>query len=134
MPSAFPRAILRVPGKGRRGYRRRLDVMADTLTRGQIQDLLSKFSKNNPKYRAALLKNPKAVVEGQLNNKLPASIKVKTVEETADTIYVGKELGDAALEQVAGGSSKGGGDTYNCQSSTGGFNTRNEFNAEVKLI
>jgi hypothetical protein len=142
MRSAFPRAILRVPGKGRRGYRRRLDVMADTLTRGQIQDLLSKFSKNNPKYRAALLKNPKAVVEGQLNNKLPANIKVKTVEETADTIYVvvpyvpqsGKELGDAALEMVAGGSSKGGSDNYDCHSSTGGFNTRNEFNAEVKLI
>ncbi len=116
--------------------------MADTLTRGEIQDLLSKFAKKNPQYRAALLKNPKAVVEGQLNNKLPSGINVRAVEETADTIYVvvpyvpkaGKELGDAALEQVAGGSSKGGSDTYNCQSSTGGFNTRNEFNATVKLV
>ncbi len=116
--------------------------MAETLTRGQIQDLLMKFSRNNPKYRAALLKNPRAVVEGQLNNKLPANIKVKAVEETADTIYVvvpyvpqaGKELGDAALEQVAGGSDKGGSDKYDCNTSTGGFNTRNEFNATVKLV
>ncbi len=117
--------------------------MADTLTRGQIQDLLTKFAKNNPTYRAALMKNPKAVIEGQLNNKLPASVKVKAVEETADTIYVvvpyvpksGKELGDAALEQVAGGSTKSGsGDTYNCQSAIGGQNTRVEFNASVSLV
>ncbi len=117
--------------------------MAETLSRGQIQDLLNKFAKQNPTYRAALLKNPKAVVEGQLNNKLPASIKVRTVEETADTIYVvvpyvpksGKELGDAALEQVAGGSTKSGqGDSYQCQNAIGGQNTRVEFNASVSLV
>jgi hypothetical protein len=116
--------------------------MAETLSRGQIQDLLSKFAQKNPTYRAALMKNPKAVVEGQLNNKLPASIKVKAVEETADTIYVivphvpkaGKELGDASLEQVAGGKSDQSGNSYDCHAATGGFNTRNEFNATVKLI
>ncbi len=117
--------------------------MADTLSRGQIQDLLAKFAKGNPQYRAALIKNPKAVVEGQLNNKLPAAMKVKAIEETADTIYVvvpyvpaaGKELGDAALEQVAGGSTKSGsGDTYDCHSAIGGQNTRVEFNASVKLV
>jgi hypothetical protein len=116
--------------------------MAETLSRGQIQDMLAKFAKKTPSYRAALLKNPKAVIEGQLNNKLPAAIKVKAVEETADTIYVvvpyvpqsGKELGDAALEQVAGGKSDQTGNTYDCHAAVGGFNTRNEFNAEVKLI
>jgi hypothetical protein len=118
--------------------------VAENLTRGEIQDLLTKFSQKNPNYRANLIKNPKAVIEGQLNNKLPAAIKVKAVEETADTIYVivpyvpqaGKELGDAALEMVAGG--KGNdtqtGNTYTCSSSTGGFNTRNEFQSTVKLV
>lgn len=119
--------------------------MAETLTRGQIQDLLTKFSQRNPKYRAALIKSPKAVIEGQLNNKLPAAIKVKAVEDTADTIYVvvpyvpqaGKQLSDAALEQVAGGkqddSKSSSGNQYDCHSAQGGFNTHNEFNAEVKL-
>ena len=118
--------------------------MAENLTRGEIQDLLTKFSQKNPNYRANLIKNPKAVIEGQLNNKLPGAIKVKTVEETADTIYIivpyvpqaGKELGDAALEMVAGGkgdNSSQTGNTYDCNSSRGGFNTRNEFAAGVTV-
>ena len=119
-------------------------MATESLTRGQIQDLLTKFAQKNPTYRANLLKNPKAVIEGQLNNKLPSAIKVKTVEETADTIYIvvpyvpqaGKELGDAALEMVAGGKgdSSQSGNNYNCNTSTGGFNTRNEFSSTVKLV
>jgi len=113
--------------------------MSDTsLTRGEIQDLLNKFAKNTPSYRAALLKNPKAVVEGQLGSKLPDSIQVKAVEETADTMYVvvpyvpasGAELSDSALEMVAGGK----GDTYDCHEAKGGQNTRVEFNASVSLV
>jgi hypothetical protein len=115
--------------------------MAEVLTRGQIQDLLTKFAQKTPSYRAALLKDPKAVVEGQLNNKLPAGIKVRAVEETADTIYVvvpyvpqaGKELGDAALERVAGGKGDEGTNTYTCSGAQGGFNTRNEFNAATTV-
>ena len=48
--------------------------MAEQLSRGEVQDLLTKFSKKNPNYRAALLKNPKAVVEGQMGTKIPANI------------------------------------------------------------
>ena len=109
-----------------------------SLTRGEIQDLLSKFAKSTPSYRAALLKNPKAVLEGQLGSKIPDSIRVKAVEETADTMYVivpfvpaaGAELSDSALEMVAGGK----GDSYDCHESKGGQNTRVEFNATVSLI
>ena len=119
--------------------------MADKLTRGEIQDLLTKFSTNNPKYRAALLKNPKAVLEGQLNTKLPESITIKAVEETPNTMYVvvpyvpqaGKELSDGALEMVAGvknDQSGGAGDSYDCHSAMGGQNTRVEFNADVSLV
>ena len=120
--------------------------MAEQLTRGEVQDLLSKFSKSNPQYRAALLKNPKAVLEGQMGSKIPASITVKAVEESPNTMYVvvpyvpkaGAELSDGALEAVAGGGdgSKGGqagSDTYSCQNATGGQNTRVEFNASVTI-
>ena len=108
------------------------------LSRGEVQDLLSKFARNTPSYRAALLKNPKSVLEGQLGTKIPDSIHVKAVEETADTMYVvvpyvpeaGAELSDSALEMVAGGK----GDSYDCHESKGGQNTRVEFNASVSLV
>jgi hypothetical protein len=80
------------------------------MTRGQVQDLLAKFSTENPKYRDALIKDPKSILEKQLNTSLPANMKVKAVQETADTVYVviphvpGEgELDDADLEKVAGG-------------------------------
>jgi hypothetical protein len=118
--------------------------MPEALTRGEIQDLLSKFSKKTPQYRSALLKNPKAVLEGQMGSKMPPGIQVRAVEETADTMYVivpyvpkrGAELSDNALEAVAGGGGgkASGGDNYNCNNATGGQCTRVEFNADVKLI
>jgi hypothetical protein len=79
------------------------------MTRGQIQDLVGKFALENPKYRAALLSNPKAIIEKQLNTTL-GTVTVKAVAETADTVYVvvpyaaaEGELTDADLEAVAGG-------------------------------
>ena len=119
--------------------------MAEKMTRGEIQDLLTKFATNNPKYRAALLKNPKAVLEGQLNTKIPDAVTIKAVEETPNTMFVvvpyvarsGKELSDGALEMVAGGGkgqSGGGGDRYDCHQAAGGQNTRVEFNASVSLV
>ena len=38
-------------------------TMAEKMTRGQIQDLVGKFASENPKYRTALLSNPKATIE-----------------------------------------------------------------------
>ncbi len=118
--------------------------MSDSLSRGEIRDLLTKCATHTPKYRAALLKNPKAVIEGQLNTKIPDTITIKAVEETPNTMYVvvpyvpkaGKELGDSALEMVAGGKgqSGGGGDQYDCHNAMGGQNTRVEFNASVSLV
>ena len=83
--------------------------MAEKMTRGQIQDLVGKFATENPKYRAALLSNPKGTIEKQLNTTL-GSVNVKAVADTADTVYVvipyaaaEGELSDADLERVAGG-------------------------------
>jgi hypothetical protein len=81
------------------------------MTRGEMQDLLAKFSVENPEYRQALLKDPKSIVTKQFAISVPANVKVKVIEETADTLYVvlphsveqGEELSDADLEAVAGG-------------------------------
>ena len=111
-----------------------------SMSRGEMQDLLAKFAASNPTYREALLKNPRAVVEKQFNMELGGDIKVKAVEETADTIYVvvphvvnaGAELDDADLEKVAGGSKVKG--AANCNDSDGAMNTVVEINASFSLI
>jgi hypothetical protein len=64
-------------------------------------------------FRRRLLDDPKAAVEQELGTRLPESIEVRVVEESADTIYLvlpsasplgeGVELSDQELEAVAGG-------------------------------
>ena len=83
--------------------------MSQKMTRGEVQDLVAKFATENPKYRQALMSDPKGVIEKQLNTSL-GNVKVKAVADTADTTYVviphvaGEgELSDADLEKVAGG-------------------------------
>ncbi len=83
--------------------------VSQKMTRGEVQDLLAKFAVENPKYRQALVSDPKSIIEKQLNTSLGPT-KVKAVVETADTVYVvvphiaGEgELSDADLEKVAGG-------------------------------
>ena len=82
--------------------------MSQTMTPGEVQDLLAKFAAN-PKYRAALVSDPKAVIERQLGTSL-GNVNVKSVIETADTVYVvvphvaaEGQLSDSDLEKVAGG-------------------------------
>ena len=83
--------------------------MSQTITRGEVQDLVGKFAAENPKYRSALLSDPKGTIEKQLNTKLGGT-KVVAVADTADTVHVvipyaapEGELSDADLEKVAGG-------------------------------
>ena len=81
------------------------------MTRGEIQDLLVKFSVEQPKYKDALKKNPKDVIYKQFGIQIPGNTKVQVLQETADQVYVvlphvvesGAELSDADLEAVAGG-------------------------------
>jgi len=79
------------------------------MSRGEMQDLLNKFASQNPKYRSALLKDPKSVVEKQFAISL-SGVDVRAVEEAPDTLYVivprvsaAGELDDSDLEKVAGG-------------------------------
>ena len=58
-----------------------------TMTRGQLHDLLARFAVENPKYREALINDPKTVLEKQLGSSL-GNVQVKSVIETPDTMYV----------------------------------------------
>jgi len=94
------------------------------MTRGEVQDLMIKFSTENPKYRQALLADPKTTIERQLNTSL-GNVQVKAIAESADTFYVvvpyvapAGELSDADLEKVAGGFKD---ITAQCNSAGGGL-------------
>ncbi len=96
------------------------------VSKQEIIGLIYQFAENNTDYRRALLADPKKVLEKQMQQNLPESLKVKVVQESADTVYLvapyvpqqGDELSDEDLEKVAGGKGKGG----------GGGTTRNESN------
>ena len=71
-------------------------------------------------FRQRLIEDPKAAVEQELGARLPEEVRVVTVEESADTIYLvlpstpmagseGVELSDQDLESVAGGADTSGG-------------------------
>ena len=96
-----------------------------TMTRGQLHDLLARFAIENPKYRDALIKDPKMVLEKQLGHKL-GKLNVKAVIETPDTMYVVVpyvakcgELSDSDLDTVSSGFLEGLDATCNV---TGGLN------------
>ena len=75
---------------------------------------LKERSIEDESFRRRLIEDPKGAVEQELETRLPEEVRVVTVEETADTIYLvlpstpiagaeGVELSDRALESVAGG-------------------------------
>jgi hypothetical protein len=70
-------------------------------------------SLEDEEFRQRLLAEPRAAIEQELGGRLPESVEVRVVEESADTIYLvlpsasrvgqGGELSDLELESVAGG-------------------------------
>jgi hypothetical protein len=93
-----------------------------SMTRGEMQDLVSKFATENPKYREALLSDPKGTIERQFGASL-GNVEVRAVQESAATAYIvvphipaEGELSDADLERVSGG----GGKDVSCDISSGG--------------
>lgn len=73
-------------------------------------ELIAKSWKDEA-FKQELIDNPKAVYARELGQQLPENLKIRVMEETADTIYlalpktpqVSEELSDEALEAVAGG-------------------------------
>ncbi len=91
------------------------------MSRGEMRDLLAKFSTENADYRAAVINDPKKIIEAQFQLSVPDGVTLKVVEDSAETINIvlppnqaGGELSDADLEAVAGGGIKM--DDATCQS------------------
>ena len=110
-----------------------MGAVGQKMTRGEVQDLLAKFAVENAKYREALVRDPKMIIEKQFGSRL-GNIQVTAVVETADTVYIvvphvpaEGELSDRDLEKVAGGKN----DTINATCITvgvGGGNTVTQIN------
>ena len=82
--------------------------------RAEMERRIIQRSIEDDAFRQQLLADPKAAVEQELGTQLPEEVRIVTVEETAETIYLvlpstsmagaeGGELSDQQLESVAGG-------------------------------
>ena len=80
--------------------------------RGAVEQALIQKSLRDESFRRRLLEEPKATVEQELGQRLPAEVEVRVVEETPGTLYlvlppvgagIGEELSEEQLDQVAGG-------------------------------
>ena len=108
--------------------------MSDTASRSEIEDIMVKQAAESADYKAALLADPKGILEKQVG-KLPEELSVSVVEEGPNQIVIrvpysvseGAELGDEDLEQVAGGKNISM-DKVNCSGASpqkGGFASKN---------
>jgi hypothetical protein len=89
--------------------------MSEATGRADMERRLIEKSVEDESFRQRLIEDPKGAVEQELGMQLPEEVRVVTVEETADTIYLvlpsstpiaaaeGAELSDQQLEEVAGG-------------------------------
>ena len=88
--------------------------MSEAPDRQEMERRLIEKSVEDEAFRQRLIEDPKGTVEQELGTRLPEEVRVVTVEETADTIYLvlpstlmagrkGVQLSDQELEEVAGG-------------------------------
>ena len=94
--------------------------MSEGADRAEVERRLIERSLEDDAFRRRLLEDPRATVEQELGTRLPESIQVRAVEETAETIYLvlpsasplGGELSDRELDAVSGGGDAGSSDTW----------------------
>lgn len=115
------------------------EPISEKITLDQLKEVVFKQASSNPKYRQALLQDPKDLLGKQVGHPLPSNMTVKVVEETQNTIYLvlpyaAPELGELSevdLQTVSGGSmfiNLGGNTEIHCDKPTGMLNTFNELN------
>ena len=100
--------------------------MSEASGRQEMERRIVQRSIEDDAFRRRLIEDPKGALEQELGARLPEEVRIVTVEETQDTIYLvlpstpmagaeGEELSDQELESVAGGWDDG--------PSTQGFNS-----------
>ena len=100
--------------------------MSEATGRQEMERRLIEKSSEDDAFRQRLIDDPKGAVEEELGTRLPEDVRVVTVEESADTIYLvlpgtsmagggGGELSDRELESVAGGWVSGDGYTAHAE-------------------
>ena len=88
--------------------------MSEGSGRAEMERRLIEKSVEDESFRQRLIADPKGAVEQELGTRLPEEVRVVTVEESAETIYLvlpstpmagaeGGALSDQELESVAGG-------------------------------
>ena len=81
--------------------------MPDPVSRFDVERKLVDKASNDPAFRAALLADPKAVLEKELGIPIPAAISVTVHEESRSSIHLvlppADKLSDDELAAVAGG-------------------------------
>ena len=101
--------------------------MSEASGRQEMERRLIEKSVEDESFRQRLIEDPKGAVEQELGTRLPEEVRVVTVEESAETIYLvlpgtpmagteGVELSDQELESVAGaGTWEPGGTCVTCE-------------------
>jgi hypothetical protein len=101
-----------VVGHTAKGERAMSQASAGGGKRAEVERTLVQRSMEDEDFRRRLLEDPKAAVEQEFGSRLPESVEVRAVEESAQTIYLvlpsasplGQgEISDQDLEEVAGG-------------------------------
>jgi hypothetical protein len=87
---------------------RKRTMSKEPLTRRDLEAQIIAKAQADESFRQALMGNPKAAIEKELNGELREGVEIKVVEETASTLYlvlpaVEGELSEADLDRVAGG-------------------------------
>ena len=88
--------------------------MSEGSGRQEMERRLIEKSLQDEDFRQRLIEDPKGAVEQELGTRLPEEVRVVSVEESSDTIYLvlpatpmagreGGALSDQQLESVAGG-------------------------------
>ena len=91
-------------------------MSSETRTIGELREHLVKKATEDEAFRARLLSDPKAAIQDELDLAIPAEFTIKVYEDVADTAHLvlppSAKLGDADLQQAAGGVRKEGESTW----------------------
>jgi len=78
------------------------------MNRNELRSQITQKLIEDESFKAAFMKDPKNAIKSTFGIELPATVDIKTLEESADSITIivpktSNELSDSELDKVAGG-------------------------------